>query len=57
MTLAELERKVEVSRAGMAFLSVRVEDILVQVVFESVHHFGELIALLWQIDLDPPHMD
>jgi len=56
MTPAELERKVEVSRAGMPPVSVRVEDILIHVVFENVHHFGELIALLWQIDVEPPHM-
>ena len=56
ITPAELERKVEVSRAGMSPVSVRVEDILIHVVFENVHHFGELIALLWQIDVEPPHM-
>jgi uncharacterized damage-inducible protein DinB len=56
MTPAELERKVQYSRPGMPPLTVRVEDILVHVVLESIHHFGELIALLWQIDVEPPHM-
>lgn len=56
MTPAELERKVEYSRAGMPAVPVRVEDILIHVVLENVHHFGELIALLWQIDVEPPHM-
>jgi uncharacterized damage-inducible protein DinB len=56
MTPAELERKVQYSRPGMPPLTVRVEDILVHVVLENVHHFGELIALLWQIDVEPPHM-
>jgi uncharacterized damage-inducible protein DinB len=56
MTPAEFERKVEVVRSGMPTLRVRVEDILVHVAFENVHHFGELIALLWQIDVEPPHM-
>jgi uncharacterized damage-inducible protein DinB len=56
ITPAELERKVEYSRPGMPPLTVRVEDILVHVALESIHHFGELIALLWQIDVEPPHM-
>ena len=56
MTPAELERKVEYARPGMPPLKVRVDDILIHVALESIHHFGELIALLWQIDVEPPHM-
>jgi len=56
MTTADLERKLEYSRPGMPPVQVRVEDILIHVIFENVHHFGELIALLWQIDVEPPHM-
>lgn len=56
MTPAELERKVQYSRLGMPPVPVRVEDILIHAAFENVHHFGELIALLWQIDVEPPHM-
>jgi uncharacterized damage-inducible protein DinB len=56
MTPVELERKVEYSRLGMPPVPVRVEDILIHVVFENVHHFGKLIALLRQIDVEPPHM-
>jgi len=52
----ELERKVEMPRRGMPSISVRVEDVLVHVALENIHHFGELIALLWQIDVEPPHM-
>ena len=56
ITPAELGRKVDYSRPGMPPLTVRVEDILIHVALESIHHFGELIALLWQIDVEPPHM-
>jgi uncharacterized damage-inducible protein DinB len=56
LTSAELERKVEILRPGTPPLSVRVEDALVHVVLENVHHFGEMIALLWQIDVEPPHL-
>ena len=52
----ELERKVELPRKGMPALSIRVEDILVHAALENIHHFGELIALLWQMDVEPSHM-
>ena len=56
LTPKELERKVEFSRTGMPPTLVRVEDILIHAALENIHHFGELIALLWQIDVEPPHM-
>ena len=56
MAPADFERKVEVMRMGKPPVQVRVEDVLIHVALENVHHFGELIALLWQIDVEPPHM-
>jgi uncharacterized damage-inducible protein DinB len=53
---AELERKVEFSRPGTPSMTVRVDDVLIHLALENVHHFGELIALMWQIDIEPPHM-
>ena len=35
---------------------VTAEDILIHVFEEEVHHRGELIALLWQIGVEPPMM-
>ena len=32
----------------------RVEDVLMHVVEEMIHHTGELICLMWQIDIEPP---
>jgi uncharacterized damage-inducible protein DinB len=32
------------------------EDVLIHVFEEEVHHRGELIALLWQMDVEPPPM-
>jgi len=52
----ELERKVEIQRMGMPSVLVRVEDVLVHAALENIHHYGELIALLWQIDVEPSHM-
>jgi uncharacterized damage-inducible protein DinB len=34
--------------------TLTVEDILVHVFEEEVHHRGELIALFWQMDIKPP---
>lgn len=36
--------------------TVTAEDILIHVFEEEVHHRGELIALLWQIGVEPPMM-
>lgn len=32
-----------------------VEDVLMHVVEEEIHHRGELICLMWQIDSEPPY--
>lgn len=37
-------------------VEVTAEDILIHVFEEEVHHRGELIALLWQMNLEPPPM-
>jgi uncharacterized damage-inducible protein DinB len=33
-----------------------VRDILIHVFTEELHHRGEMIAILWQMDLQPPDM-
>lgn len=53
---AELERKVEMRRLGAPSIQIRVEDVLIASAVENIHHFGELIGLLWQMDIEPPHM-
>ena len=37
-------------------VEVIVEDVLIHVFEEEVHHRGELIALLWQMGVEPPLM-
>lgn len=37
-------------------IRITAEDILVHLFEEEVHHRGELNALLWQMDIDPPPM-
>ena len=56
VTTTELERKVEMRRPGTQSITLRVEDVLIASAVENIHHFGELIGLLWQMDIEPPHM-
>ncbi|MBO3803489.1 MAG: DinB family protein [Candidatus Brockarchaeota archaeon] len=35
--------------------SFRVEDVLMHVVEECLHHRGEIMCLMWQIDAEPPY--
>ena len=37
-------------------IEITAEDILIHVFEEEVHHRGELIALLWQMGIEPPLM-
>jgi uncharacterized damage-inducible protein DinB len=37
-------------------VAVTAEDVLIHLFEEEVHHRGELIALLWQIGVEPPIM-
>jgi len=35
---------------------ITAEDVLIHVFEEEIHHRGEVIALLWQIGIEPPQM-
>jgi len=37
-------------------VEITAEDVLIHVFEEEVHHRGEIIALLWQMDVAPPLM-
>jgi uncharacterized damage-inducible protein DinB len=50
-----LKKKREVGGNGQP-KTVTVEDILVHVFEEEVHHRGELMALFWQMGIKPPYM-
>ncbi len=53
LTDARLRRKV---KAPWQPKACSLEDALLQVTFEEAHHLGEIIAMLWQIDKQPPEM-
>ena len=56
LTQRELDRKITLPWRRNPPLVMRVEDILVMVAIEAASHMGELIALLWQDDMQPPFL-
>ena len=36
--------------------TTKVKDVLIHVITEELHHRGEIIAILWQMDIQPPDM-
>ncbi len=52
----DLSRAVVFPRRERPSVQLTVEDVLIQNLTEQLHHRGELIALLWQMDIEPPEM-
>ncbi len=52
----DLSRVVVFPRRERPSVPLTVEDVLIQNLTEQLHHRGELIALLWQMDIEPPEM-
>jgi len=56
VTPEELSRRITRKQRDGSTTLATVEDYLIHLFQEETHHIGELIALLWQIDVPPPHM-
>jgi len=56
MTADTLLKKYTVTNDANEIIEITAEDVLIHVFEEEVHHRGELIALLWQMDVEPPLM-
>ena len=56
VTPEELSRKVELRFNDGVTVRMTVEDMLIDIFQEETHHQGEFIALLWQMEIEPPHM-
>jgi uncharacterized damage-inducible protein DinB len=56
LTQDELIRKYKVINDAGESVEITTEDVLIHVVEEEIHHRGELIALLWQMGIEPPLM-
>lgn len=51
-----LKKKYAVKNDLDETVEITAEDVLIHVFEEEVHHRGELIALLWQMGVEPPLM-
>ena len=56
LSQSELERRFSMKNDEDKDVEPTAEDILIHVFEEEVHHRGELIALLWQMGIEPPLM-
>ena len=56
VTPVELSRKIERKQRDGSTVTDTVENVLIDLFQEETHHRGELIALLWQMDVSPPHV-
>ncbi len=52
----ELSRNIERKFTDGTIVRVTVEDMLIHFFQEETHHRGEFIALLWQMNIEPPHL-
>ena len=55
VTPEELKRKFERKFTSVT-VTLTVEDALIDIFQEETHHYGEFIALLWQMKIEPPHL-
>lgn len=51
-----LQKKYAVKNDVNETVEISAEDVLIHVFEEEVHHRGEIIALLWQMGVEPPPM-
>ena len=51
-----LKRKVNFTLSSGATFDLTVEECLIQSFTEQMYHMGELIALMWQDNVEPPQM-
>ena len=56
LTPDDLERDVQVKENGET-LHFQLRNVLIHMVEEELQHRGELNALFWQLDIEPPLMD
>ena len=52
----ELSRRVKFTTSAGQIFDLTVEECLLQSFTEQLYHIGELIALLWQDNIEPPKM-
>ena len=54
--MSDLDKKVcRTNNDGIRRMS-KIKDVLIHVMIEEIHHRGEMIAILWQMNMQPPDM-
>jgi uncharacterized damage-inducible protein DinB len=56
LDVTELSRRVKLATAAGQTFDLAVEECLFQSFTEQIYHLGELIALMWQDNIEPPKM-
>jgi uncharacterized damage-inducible protein DinB len=56
LTRDDLGREVDFALSSGRTFNLSVEECLIQTFTEQLYHLGELIALLWQDNIEPPKM-
>ena len=56
LDVPELSRRVKLTTSAGQTFDLTVEECLFQSFTEQIYHLGELIALLWQDNVEPPKM-
>jgi len=56
LPIEELKKTYTVTDDNDKTVEITAEDVLIHVFEEEVHHRGELITLLWQMNIEPPPM-
>jgi len=51
-----LDKRYTVTKTANKTIEITAEDVLIHMFEEEIHHRGELIALLWQMGIEPPLM-
>lgn len=52
----KMKEIIEYTRPDGSVYKNSLEGILAHLVLEETHHRGELIALFWQMNIEPPHI-
>lgn len=56
ITLDDYETIIRITNNTAESNTISIEDVLIHLFEEEVHHRGELIALFWQMGVEPPAM-
>jgi uncharacterized damage-inducible protein DinB len=56
LSVGGLKKKYTVTNDANETIEITAEDVLIHVFEEEIHHRGELIALFWQMGIEPPLM-